>query len=285
MSDILRRMRSGSVPTQRRAPLFSEIRGKLLADISEGRLALGDRLPSEPELAQSYGISRPTMREVLRSLEADGLVRRIHGVGTFVSRNQPLVRTALDLDVGVTEAVAAAKATLGIEVVRVAIEPAPSWAMEALDLGPNRAVLAVERIIRANGTPAVHGLDLIPAALLSERQADAYDGRSVYHFLEHECHIHLVGGVAEVTAVTALYPLTKYLATPRNSPLLRLDQVERSADGRPVLFSREHYAPGVFSLMVRRLRHQRADLTAEDTLGVVLPFGPAGKEGGPAQEH
>jgi GntR family transcriptional regulator len=278
-------MRSGSGATQRRTPLFDEVRSRLLADISEGRLALGDRLPSEPDLALSYGISRPTLREVLRSLEADGLVRRIHGVGTFVSRNEPLVRTALDLDVGVTEAVAAAHATLGIELVRVVIEPAPSWAAVALELPLGGLVLSVERIIRANGRPAVHGLDMIPAALLDGRGASAYDGGSVYRFLEHECQIHLVGGVAEVTAVAATGGLARYLETSTNSPLLRLDQVEKAADGRPVLFSREHYAPGVFSLMVRRLRHQRADLTAGSDQGTPPKLRVRGTEVRPGREH
>ncbi len=260
-------MRSGSAATKRRTPLFNEVRDRLLAGIAGGHFALGDRLPSEPDLALSYGISRPTLREVLRSLEADGLVRRVHGVGTFINRSEPLVRTALDLDVGVTEAVAAAQATLGIEIVRIAIEPAPSWAAAAMELAQGSAVFSVERIIRANGTPAVHGLDMIPAAVLGDQAASSYDGGSVYRFLEHECQIHLVGGIAEVTAVAATPVLARYLSTSRNSPLLRLDQVEKAVDGRPVLFSREHYAPGVFSLMVRRLRHQRADLTAGSDQG------------------
>jgi GntR family transcriptional regulator len=260
MSDILRPMPSESRPSQRRAPLFVEVRTRLLAEISEGRISVGDQLPSEPDLALLYQISRPTLREVLRSLEADGIVRRIHGVGTFIARHEPLVRTALDLDVGVTEAVAAAHATLGIEIVRVVTEPAPSWAASALELPSSGAVMSVERIIRVNGNPAVHGLDVIPVSI-TDAAAASYDGGSIYRYLEHDCQVHLVGGVAEVTAVGATPPLAKALGITRNSPLLRLDQVEKSVEGRPVLFSREHYAPGVFSLMVRRLRHQRADLT------------------------
>lgn len=254
-------MQSGSAPAPRRAPLFKEVRERLLAEISDGRPPVGDRLPSESELALAHQVSRPTLREVLRSLEADGVIRRVHGVGTFVARNEPLVRTTLDLDIGVTEAVAAAHATLGIEIVRVATEPAPSWASRGLELPAGSSVLLVERIIRANGTPAVHGLDMIPVDVTDGRSS-AYDGGSVYRFLEHELRVHLVGGVAEVTAIAATPQLARYLGIAGGSPLLRLDQVEKSIEGRPVLFSREHYAPGVFSLMVRRLRHQPADPTA-----------------------
>ncbi len=265
-------MRSGTISAERRQPLFNEIRDRLLAEISGGRLAVGMRLPSEPELALNLQISRPTLREVLRSLEADGIVSRVHGVGTFVARKEPLVRTALDLDVGVTEAVAAANATLGIEIVRIANQPAPPWAGSALGLAPDDPVLHVERIIRANGVPAVHGVDVIPLAV-TETAKTTYDGGSVYRYLEHDCGIELAGGIAEVTAVSATAHLARCLGTRGSTPLLRLDQVEKETSGRPVLFSREHYAPGVFGLMVRRTRNQRADLTA-DEVDVIDPRRP-----------
>src|SRR5258708_15444976 len=51
--------------------------------ISRG-LQAGDRLPSEPELAASLGVSRNVVRQALSSLEAVGIVRSEHGRGTFV---------------------------------------------------------------------------------------------------------------------------------------------------------------------------------------------------------
>jgi len=44
-----------------------------------------------------------------------------------------------------------------------------------------------------------------------------------------------------------------------------LEQTERSAAGLPVLLSQEHYAPGVFSLTVQRLRRDRTTLTGRRT--------------------
>jgi len=56
----------------------------LLEEIVSGRMAVGSALPPERELAQSFGLSRPTVREVLRSLQERGLVEIVPARGTFV---------------------------------------------------------------------------------------------------------------------------------------------------------------------------------------------------------
>jgi len=56
----------------------------LVADIASGALPEGARMPREPELAESFGVSRGVARECLRSLEERGLVRVKHGSGATV---------------------------------------------------------------------------------------------------------------------------------------------------------------------------------------------------------
>lgn len=53
--------------------------------ILDGRLEPGQRLPSERALSEALGVSRPTVREALRSLEAMNILESRHGAGTFVS--------------------------------------------------------------------------------------------------------------------------------------------------------------------------------------------------------
>src|SRR5690242_18774488 len=98
---------SPAARSRTRTPRFLEVRGEVLTYLAEGYQPTA-RLPSEHDLASAYGVSRPTIREVLRSLEGDGVVRRVNGVGTFVMQVPPTVSSRFDLDLGVTEAVAAA---------------------------------------------------------------------------------------------------------------------------------------------------------------------------------
>jgi GntR family transcriptional regulator len=237
-----------------RKALFTEVRGEVLTDL-ESNYRPGDRLPSEPDLATAYGVSRPTIREVLRSLEGDGLVRRVHGVGTFVTQTRPAVSSRFDLDLGVTEAVAAANQRLGVQLLRATLEPAPGPIAERLEVTPGAPILWVERVIRVNDVAAAHAIDVIPSSVIG---AATYDGGSVYRFLEDACGLELVGGLADVTAVSADRALARLLNVEPGLALLRIDQLERSIDDLPVLYSSEHYVPTVLNLSVRRLRHGAA---------------------------
>jgi GntR family transcriptional repressor for pyruvate dehydrogenase complex len=92
MSDVLQ--------VKPRVNLDLQVADALVAQLRAGRWAPGDRLPPEHELASTLGVSRPSVREGLRRLQALGLVRVEHGRGAFVLEPQAvqlLPTTALSL--------------------------------------------------------------------------------------------------------------------------------------------------------------------------------------------
>jgi GntR family transcriptional repressor for pyruvate dehydrogenase complex len=76
-------------------PRSTQVREQLEEAIGRGEYNPGDRLPSERELAEAFGVSRVSVREALRSLEAVGLVEVRHGAGTMVL--DPTQRATRDL--------------------------------------------------------------------------------------------------------------------------------------------------------------------------------------------
>lgn len=68
--------------------LSSQIAGQIRQAIIDGSLKADDRLPTETELAQRYQVSRPTIREALKRLAAQNLIRSRRGPtgGTFINR-------------------------------------------------------------------------------------------------------------------------------------------------------------------------------------------------------
>ena len=71
--------------TKRTTLSYSRLENELRQDILSNRLSGGDALPTENELAESYGISRNSVRRALADLAAEGLVNKVHGSGTFVT--------------------------------------------------------------------------------------------------------------------------------------------------------------------------------------------------------
>lgn len=57
-------------------------------DYAEGKLKMGDKLPSERELAEQLHVSRASVREGLRQLEQRGVVEIKHGIGSFIALSQ-----------------------------------------------------------------------------------------------------------------------------------------------------------------------------------------------------
>ncbi|WP_212768226.1 FadR/GntR family transcriptional regulator [Larkinella sp. C7] len=72
----------------KRESLADAVVNKLQHQIASNHYKIGERLPSEPELMQQFGVGRSTVREAIRILANKGLIRVQQGVGTFVELQQ-----------------------------------------------------------------------------------------------------------------------------------------------------------------------------------------------------
>ncbi|MCX8004152.1 MAG: histidine utilization repressor [Burkholderiaceae bacterium] len=74
--------------TAARAPgaPYRRVKSYLKARLAAGRWRPGERMPSEAELVAQFGVSRMTVNRALRELQAEGLVERVQGVGTFAAQ-------------------------------------------------------------------------------------------------------------------------------------------------------------------------------------------------------
>lgn len=66
--------------------LYRQVADELRSVIESGEYAVGDRLPTERELSEQLGISRPTVREALIALEVEGRIRIRVGSGIYVAK-------------------------------------------------------------------------------------------------------------------------------------------------------------------------------------------------------
>ena len=93
--------------------LYERIARELASAIAHGTYQVGQRLPSERELAQSFGVSRATVREALIAIELDGLVDVRTGSGVYVTRSSPATSEVRERDIGPFELLEARRAIEG----------------------------------------------------------------------------------------------------------------------------------------------------------------------------
>ncbi len=101
-----------SPPPNKSARLYRRVADELAEAIRKGTYATGEKLPAERELAETFGVSRPTIREAMIALEIFGLVEIRHGSGIYVIQTKAAASETdgeadPDLDVGAFELIEA----------------------------------------------------------------------------------------------------------------------------------------------------------------------------------
>lgn len=184
----------------RRVKLVDEIIESLRQDIVTRRLPDGDRLPSEKELSDRFGVSQPTIREAIRALETLGLIEVLHGNGTFV-RSQgdfalaSAMQTLLQLEnVGIMEVIDIRQA-LGRHSIEMAVTKATDEDIAEMQRISDRFdqvsdmkevdevianVIGFQRALSAAAHNALlQSLEAFLLALLNEVQFKSLSGRGV----------------------------------------------------------------------------------------------------------
>ena len=236
--------------TRTRPSLRHRIAESLRERLEAGEFVAGTRLPSEPELARRLGVSRGSLRSAIALLEADGLLRRKHGSGTFVT-DRPLLRNDLSQNFGVSDLIAATGLEPGTAEARATCEPAPPDVAEAFGVEPGAPLSVLRRVRTASGRRVVESTDWCQRELLDPAELEALGPGSLYDALEAQ-GVTIHHGIASISPRIANGDTAKRLRVPHGSLLLTLFQVDSTILGEVVLVSLEHHVADAFEVSVYR---------------------------------
>lgn len=193
-------------------PLYVQLKDSLVADIRAGRYGVHQRLPSERELSQRYGVSRMTARQALLELARDGVVYTRVGKGTFVAG--PKIDQQLRTLTGFSREVRARGGHPTSRVLEARVIPASAEIAGRLRLTPGAdPVVCLSRLRLADGLPLAIETAYLPLNLCPNLLDHDFSVESLYSVLENEYGLRLTQ--AEQTIEAAL-------ATPRELELLEL---------------------------------------------------------------
>jgi len=220
----------GALTRRPGASLHHQLYSILHSGISSGRYGDGALLPSEDALAQSYQVSRATVRRAMQTLEAKSLVERLPGVGTKV----------------ILPAAAAATISRTMELVGAFPEPseltligfeyicAPAEVAELLEMTAGDPVLRVSRLRQVKGMPFRLTRHYLPEAIGRQITPDMLEMRLLADVLVGLGY-RLRRTKNLVGAVLADVGDADVLAIDPGAPLLELSRVVRDDHEKPVL--------------------------------------------------
>lgn len=214
-----------------------EIRKKLRSEYVSG-----GRLPSEPELAEQFGVSRGTVRQALTILEREGAIFRRHGSGTFVNKYVLRIQARAEYAHEHSDLLRLANYEAAIIPLGVTHRSLPADIGELMDIfAPDTPALEVRKLFQADGQPAIYCLDYIPAHLVCIPYDDKELQEPVFHFLKRHCNLSIGFSLAEIIPVVADEELAGLLSMNPGEPLLRFDEVNHADSGPPAFFSRSYF--------------------------------------------
>lgn len=211
-------------------PLYLQVRDMLVERISTGTWKPGSGISNEVELSRELGVSVGTVRKALDVMEQEHLITRRQGRGTFVNDH-----TSDDLVTRFNRIFDQDGSPLAMEILKSEVKTTRASEEEAARLrmraGDN--VIRVRRIQTANSRRV-----LLEQIAMPESR---FPGLSTKSFVPHRIvaiaqqYGVLLGGAQErVTVSRASASIAEALAIEVDTPLLELDRVVFSIDGRPV---------------------------------------------------
>lgn len=132
-------------------PPFARVKQHLKQALARGRFPPGARMPSEAELVARFGVSRMTVNRALRELQAEGLVERVQGVGTFAAQLHKVSSTLTIRDLHEEIAERGHEHEAVVQLARE--EAAPADVANRLGLASGASVFHTILVHHENGVP------------------------------------------------------------------------------------------------------------------------------------
>lgn len=234
----------------RTGTLVSRVADDLRSRLAAGDLPPGSRLPTETELAAEFDVSRPTVRAALRELEALGLVRTQHGVGTFVIERAAVLAGLERLD-SITESIRETGHEPGMIYASRVIRPVLPEEAAQMGVPVNAQALELRRTILADGEVVAYSYDLMPVSLLPAGFDPAELDGSIFGFFRKRLGVNPHHAIAEVHAVTSNHVGWGNDAATHNLFVLLVQRHYDKSD-QILLYSRTYFIEGRYSFTIVR---------------------------------
>lgn len=210
-------------------PLYLRIATELRQNIQEAVFKVGDRLPTETELSQRFGVNRHTLRRAVEVLRNEGIVDVERGRGTFVV-SAPIT-VPIGKRVRFNESLKAQSITLQWEVLQTTEMRADSKIAQNLEISVGASVVVYERLSLTDEVPLDLSSSYFPGDRFPNLLTHCQTYRSISTMLRTEYDCDHIRRSTRLSARPARSNDARLLRMPANSPILLSESINIDQSG------------------------------------------------------
>lgn len=235
-------------------PKYLQIRDILIRRFGRD-YAPGDRLPTEHKLVDEFRVSRETIRQALRGLEADGLIRRRRGKGTFLVNlpDRALTRRLTGLVEDFTEL----RLDTEVRVIEAGTAFPPSDLAAALHVPTDEPMYRIRRLRYLDGEPLAQHDALLPVDLGTRVARLDLRKTTLFHEISKTLGYPVDEDVQQVDATTADADLASLLGVGVGAPVLVIRRICGVNSSGPAMYFESAFRSDRYYYTVQLTQPQR----------------------------
>lgn len=246
-------MQTYELPNMGGNTISTKLTARILQELRAGAFSNSNRLPSELELAERYGVSRSVIRDVLSNLEREGFIERGRGVGTLVHREIVNLQNRLDLKYEYNQLILGAGCKPGADHLRLYETPADEGLAKRLEIEVGTPLVVCEKRVLASGKPVIYSIDHLPKSLFGGKEYQNFSWElPVFDILEEKCGIVVDTDMANLEAMQATPFLKEELQLAEEEALIHIDEIGYYKFSRPIIQTYGYYTNFFNFTMFRR---------------------------------
>ncbi len=224
-------------------PLFEDIKDSIKKQIDDGVYRVGDKIPTEMELAKTFKTSRQTVNKALRDLVLDDIIERFPRSGSFV-KEKVAQSSILDLK-NIADEVRERGNTYSNELVCLNKIKASESIAKILRVVKDQELYISQMIHKENGVPVRFDTRYIKPSSAPNYINQSFKNITPAQFLKQNCPVEKVENTIE--AVIVNNEIQEYLKISKNEPCLKISRVVTSK-GKIASYSKLYYPSSRYKL-------------------------------------
>jgi GntR family transcriptional regulator len=212
-------------------PLYLQIKEALKKQILSGEYAPNQRMPSESELMGTFDVSRITVRQALRDLNAEGLVFTSQGKGTFASK--PKAKQNVQHLQGFEEAMRSKGYDATARILSVREMTPNKDVQEKLDITGKDGVIEIVRVRYLNGEPVSLDTSYFPVIIGKQLLSKDLTG-DIFPLLENDLLLALGKAEISLEARPAEAEIAKELGIEEGAPIMWVKRLVKDIHGHGI---------------------------------------------------